>query len=52
VAADREILLALAQYSSAAGDRGAAAAWVRMLVDLAPDDRGARQLLESLEGKP
>jgi predicted CXXCH cytochrome family protein len=50
--ADREILVALAQYSSAAGDRGAAAAWARTLVELAPDDRGARQLLESLEGRP
>jgi tetratricopeptide (TPR) repeat protein len=50
--ADREILGALAQYSRAAGDRSAAVAWARKLVDLAPHDGGARQLLESLEGKP
>ena len=50
--ADREILLALAQYSQAGGDRQAAVAWAKKLVEVSPDDRRARQLLESLNAKP
>ena len=50
--ADRDILVALAQYSAAAGDRKAAIAWARRLVDLAPYDDGARRLLEGLTARP
>jgi predicted CXXCH cytochrome family protein len=50
--ADREILTALAQYARAAGDRRAAEAWARKLVEVAPDDAGARQLLKAFEAAP
>ncbi len=49
---DREILVALAQYSRQAGDRNAARGWARKLVELSPDDPTARRLLDSLDAKP
>ncbi len=48
---DREILAALVQYHQQAGDRQAAIAWARKLVEASPGDVQARRLLESLEGK-
>jgi len=48
---DREILVALVQYSRSAGDMVAARDWAQKLVALAPEDAGARQLLESLRMK-
>jgi Flp pilus assembly protein TadD len=48
---DREILAALVQYHRQAGDRQAAIAWARKLVEASPGDIQARRLLESLEGK-
>jgi tetratricopeptide (TPR) repeat protein len=50
--ADRDILVALAQYARGAGDRSAAAGWARKLVELSPNDSAARQLLEGLEPRP
>jgi tetratricopeptide (TPR) repeat protein len=47
--ADRDILIALARYSQAAGGRAAALAWGRRLVEVAPDDPAARQFLEDLQ---
>jgi Flp pilus assembly protein TadD len=49
---DRDILVALAEYSRQAGDRQAAIAWARKLVALSPGDGQARRLLESLERQP
>ena len=49
--ADRDILAALVQYHQQAGDRQAAIAWARKLVEASPGDVQARRLLESLEGK-
>ena len=48
---DREILVALVQYNRSAGEMAAARTWAQKLVTLAPQDAGARQLLESLRGK-
>ena len=48
---DRDILLALIQYHRQAGDLAAARDWAQKLVALAPEDVGARQLLESLRTK-
>jgi tetratricopeptide (TPR) repeat protein len=50
--ADRDILAALVEYHRQAGDRQAAIAWARKLVEVSPGDVQARRLLESLEGKP
>jgi predicted CXXCH cytochrome family protein len=50
--ADREILVALAEYHQQAGDRRAAIAWARKLVQMSPGDVGARRLLEDLERSP
>jgi predicted CXXCH cytochrome family protein len=49
---DREVLVALAEYSRQAGDRQAAIAWARKLVELSPGDGQARRLLENLERQP
>ena len=49
--ADRDILAALVEYHRQAGDRQAAIAWARKLVEVSPGDVQARRLLESLEGK-
>ena len=49
---DREILVALVQYNRSAGEMAAARTWAQKLVTLAPQDTGARQLLESLQMKP
>jgi tetratricopeptide (TPR) repeat protein len=45
---DREILVALAEYSQAAGERQAAIAWAQKLVAISPGDEAARRLLSSL----
>ena len=50
--AARDIVVALVEYSLQARDRPGALAWARKLVELAPDDSRARQLLESLERRP
>jgi predicted CXXCH cytochrome family protein len=50
--AARDIVVALVEYSIQARDRPGALAWARKLVELAPDDSRARQLLESLERRP
>jgi Flp pilus assembly protein TadD len=50
--AARDIVVALMEYSIQARDRPGALAWARKLVELAPDDSRARQLLESLERRP
>jgi Flp pilus assembly protein TadD len=47
--ADREIVVALAEYHRAAGDRKAAIAWARKLVEMSPEDAQARRLLQALE---
>ena len=49
--ADRDILAALVEYHRQSGDRQAAIAWARKLVEVSPGDAQARRLLESLEGK-
>ncbi len=46
---DREILVALAEYHGQAGDRKAAIAWARKLVEMSPEDPQARRLLQALE---
>jgi Flp pilus assembly protein TadD len=50
--ADRDILVALADYHRRAGDRQSAITWARKLVELSPGDAQARRLLESLERQP
>jgi tetratricopeptide (TPR) repeat protein len=50
--ADRDILAALVEYYRQAGDRQAAIAWARKLVEVSPGDVQARRLLESLERSP
>jgi len=45
---DREILVALVQYHRNARNIATARDWAQKLVALAPEDAGARQLLESL----
>ena len=47
---DVEIVSALATMSRDRGDRDAALAWARKLVELAPQNPQARALLESLGG--
>ncbi len=47
--ADRDILVALVEYHRQTGDRQAAIAWARKLVEVSPGDVQARRLLESLE---
>ena len=47
--ADRDILAALVEYHRQAGDRQAAIAWARKLVEVSPGDVQARRLLDSLE---
>jgi tetratricopeptide (TPR) repeat protein len=49
---DRDILIALVEYHRLAGDRQAAMAWARKLVEMSPGDVRARRLLESLERNP
>ena len=49
---NREIVVALAEYHAAAGDRDAAIGWARTLVRMSPDDEQARRLLQSLEARP
>jgi predicted CXXCH cytochrome family protein len=49
---DRDILVALVEYSRQAGDRQGAIAWARKLVEMSPGDLRARRLLESLERQP
>jgi Flp pilus assembly protein TadD len=49
---DREILVALIQYNRSAGDIVTARQWAQKLVSLAPEDAGARKLLESLTKQP
>jgi tetratricopeptide (TPR) repeat protein len=46
--ADREILVALAEFSFAAGNRKAAAVWARKLVELTPDDPSAQEFLRRM----
>jgi len=50
--ADRDILAALVEYHRQAGDRQGAIAWARKLVEAAPGDPQARQLLEGLQRVP
>jgi tetratricopeptide (TPR) repeat protein len=50
--AERDILVALAEYSQVAGDRQAAIAWAQKLAAMSLDDEVARGLLESLNQKP
>jgi Flp pilus assembly protein TadD len=50
--ADRDILAALMAYHRQAGDRQAAIAWARKLVEVSPGDVQARRVLESLERGP
>jgi Flp pilus assembly protein TadD len=50
--ADRDILVALVEYHRQAGDRPAAIAWARKLVEVSPGDVQARRLLETLERQP
>jgi Flp pilus assembly protein TadD/DNA-binding NarL/FixJ family response regulator len=50
--AEREILVALAEYARQAGDRQAAIAWARKLIVLSPEDSQAHRLLEGLERSP
>jgi Flp pilus assembly protein TadD len=47
---DREILIALASFSSRIGDRASAAAYAKQLVDLDPEDPEARALASSIGG--
>jgi predicted CXXCH cytochrome family protein len=47
--ADREIVAALAEYHRQAGNRKAAIAWARKLVEMSPGDPEARRLLQVLE---
>jgi tetratricopeptide (TPR) repeat protein len=49
---NREIVVALAEYHAAAGDRDGAIGWARTLVRMSPDDEQARRLLQSLEARP
>lgn len=49
---DRDILVGLIEYNRQANNLRAAAAWARKLVALAPNDVGARRLLESLTRQP
>jgi tetratricopeptide (TPR) repeat protein len=49
---DRDILVALVEYSRQAGDRQSAIAWARKLVEMSPGDLRSRRLLESLERQP
>jgi tetratricopeptide (TPR) repeat protein len=51
-AADRDILVALAEYSREAGDHKAAAAWARKLEETLPGDETSRHLLQSLKQRP
>jgi Flp pilus assembly protein TadD len=46
--ADRDILQALGSFSLQTADLAAARRWVERLVEVAPDDAGARQQLEQL----
>jgi Flp pilus assembly protein TadD len=50
--AEREILVALAEYARQAGDRQAAIAWARKLIAMSPEDSRAHRLLEGLERSP
>jgi predicted CXXCH cytochrome family protein len=50
--ADRHVLIALTEYSEAAGDRAAARRWAGKLVELSPGDADARRMLETLERTP
>jgi Flp pilus assembly protein TadD len=47
--ADREIVVALVEYEAQAGNRNAAIAWARKLVEMSPGDPEARRLLQTLE---
>jgi tetratricopeptide (TPR) repeat protein len=47
--ADREIVVALVEYEAQAGNRNAAIAWARKLVEMSPGDPEARRLLQALE---
>ncbi|MGH7478682.1 MAG: tetratricopeptide repeat protein [Candidatus Methylomirabilales bacterium] len=46
---DREIVVALVEYESQAGNRRAAIAWARKLVEMSPEEPEARRLLQALE---
>lgn len=46
---DRDTLVALATMSRDRGDRAAAVAWARKLVELAPQDPGAQGSLRELD---
>ncbi len=47
--AEGEIVIALVEYESQAGDRKAAIAWARKLVAMSPGDTQAQRLLQALE---
>jgi cytochrome c-type biogenesis protein CcmH/NrfG len=49
---DRDILVALVEYSRQAGDRQGALAWAHKLLEMSPGDLRARRLLESLQRQP
>jgi tetratricopeptide (TPR) repeat protein len=49
---DRSLLLALATIERDRAELDAARGWARKLRALAPDDAGARALVEALEGRP
>jgi len=46
---DREIVVALAEYHRQSGDRKAAIAWARKLVEMSPEDGRGLRLLQALE---
>ncbi len=48
---NREIVMALVEYSARAGDRAAAVRWARTLVEISPGDPQAQELLHRLGGQ-
>ncbi|HZF14302.1 MAG TPA: tetratricopeptide repeat protein [Steroidobacteraceae bacterium] len=47
---NRDIVMALVDYNSRAGDRAAARRWAKTLAAMSPDDREAQELLRRLGG--
>lgn len=48
--AERQIVMALVEYSARAGDQAAAIRWARKLTELSPGDGQAQELLRQLQG--
>jgi tetratricopeptide (TPR) repeat protein len=47
--AERDIVVALVEYEAQAGNRKAAIAWARKLIEMSPEDAQGRRLLQALE---